>query len=69
MPTYTYETIPQKKGERPRQFEVVQKMKDPPLKKHPDTGQPCKRIITGGCGVVFHGPSIMSMNVPSRRKK
>ena len=68
MPTYTYETIPKKKGQKPRTFEVVQSMKDPPLKKHPETGEPCKRIITGGCGVVFHGPSIMSMNVPRSRK-
>ena len=68
MPTYVYETIPQKKGQRPRQFEVVQKMKDPPLKKDPETGLPCKRVITGGCGVVFHGPSIMSMNVPRGKK-
>ena len=68
MPTYVYETIPKNKGQRPRRFEVVQKMKDLPFKKDPETGEPCKRVITGGCGVVFHGPSIMSMNVPKSRK-
>jgi predicted nucleic acid-binding Zn ribbon protein len=68
MPTYTYEIIPKKKGQRPRQFEVVQKMRDAPLKKDPKTGETCKRVITGGCGVVFHGPSIMSMNVPRSKK-
>jgi predicted nucleic acid-binding Zn ribbon protein len=68
MPTYTYEIIPKKKGQRTRQFEVVQKMRDAPLKKDPKTGEPCKRVITGGCGVVFHGPSIMSMNVPRSKK-
>ena len=39
-------------------------MKDKPLTKHPETGEPVERVITGGCGVVFHGASIMSMNVP-----
>ncbi|MCS1411471.1 MAG: hypothetical protein M2R45_04671 [Verrucomicrobia subdivision 3 bacterium] len=62
MATYTYETIPQKKGERRRRFEVQQRMTDPPLKKDPKTGAPVKRVITGGSGWVTHGPSIMSMN-------
>ena len=69
MPTYIYETIPKKKGQKPKRFEVVQKMKDKPLKKHPKTGEPVQRVITGGCGGVFHGPSIMSMNVPRSRSK
>ena len=68
MPTYSYQTIPKKKGQKPKRFEVVQSMKDKPLKKHPETGEPVERVITGGCGVVFHGPSIMSMNVPRGRK-
>lgn len=62
MATYIYETIPQKKGQRIRRFEAQQKMSDPPLKKHPKTGEPVKRVITGGSGWVTHGPSIMSMN-------
>jgi predicted nucleic acid-binding Zn ribbon protein len=33
MPTYIYETIPKKKGQKPKRFEMVQKMKDKPLKK------------------------------------
>ena len=69
MPTYIYETIPKKKGQKPKRFEMVQKMKDKPLKKHPKTGEPVQRVITGGCGVVFHGPSIMSMKVPRSRSK
>ena len=68
MPTYLYETLPKKKGQKPKRFEVVQSMNDDPLKKHPKTGEPVQRIITGGCGVVFHGPSIMSMNVLKHRK-
>jgi predicted nucleic acid-binding Zn ribbon protein len=64
MPTYIYQTLPKKKGQKSKRFEVVQKMKDKPLTKHPKTGEPVERVITGGCGVVFHGASIMSMNVP-----
>ncbi len=62
MPIYTYETIPQAPGEHPRRFEVEQRMTDPPLQTDPETGVPVRRIITGGSGVVFHGPSILSMN-------
>lgn len=62
MATYTYETIPQKKGQKVRRFEVQQKMVDPPLTKDPESGEPVRRVITGGSGWVTHGPSIMSMN-------
>ena len=34
MPTYVYETIPKKPGEKPKRFEIQQSMKDEPLKKH-----------------------------------
>ena len=68
MPTYIYQTIPKKKGQKSKRFEVVQKMKDKPLTKHPETGEPVERVITGGCGVVFHGASIMSMNVPKGKR-
>ena len=68
MPTYIYKKKKKKKGQKPKRFEVVQKMKDKPLTKHPKTGEPVERVITGGCGVVFHGPSIMSMNVPKGKR-
>lgn len=48
MPTYVYETIPEKEGEEPTQFEVFQKMSDDALTKHPETGKPVQRIISGG---------------------
>ena len=67
MTTYIYETIPSDPDEEPRRFEVQQKMSDPPLETDPETGLPVKRIITGGTGVVFHGPSIMSMNTKGSR--
>ena len=49
MATYVYETIPPA-GEMPRRFEVVQSMKDPPLAIDPATGEPVRRVISGGFG-------------------
>jgi len=68
MATYVYETIPQKKGQKARQFEVEQKMSEDALTHDPKTGEPCKRIIVSGSGFVTHGASIMSMNLKSGRK-
>jgi predicted nucleic acid-binding Zn ribbon protein len=44
MPLYVYEVITDddSPGE---QFEIVQSMSDPPLKKHPQTGQPVRRVF------------------------
>jgi hypothetical protein len=50
MATYIYETIPREAGAEPRRFEVVQSMKDAPLTRHPDTGEPVRRLISGGFG-------------------
>ena len=50
MPTYTYETIPQFEGDLPKRFELKQSMKDAALTQHPDSGQPVRRVITGGTG-------------------
>lgn len=69
MATYIYETIPDKKGVKPRRFEVQQKMSDPPLTQDPETGLPVKRVITGGCGTVFRGTSILSMNNVKRPRR
>lgn len=66
MATYIYETIPQKKGQKPRRFEVEQKMSDPALTRDPETGLPVRRVITGGCGNIMRGVSILSMNRPKR---
>lgn len=67
MATYIYETIPQKPGQKPRQFEIEQKMSEPALTKDPKTGEPVRRVITGGSGWVTHGTSILSMKTPRRR--
>jgi predicted nucleic acid-binding Zn ribbon protein len=68
MAIYIYETIPSNPRQRPRRFEVEQKMSDPPLKKDPKTGLPVRRVIVGGSGIVTHGPSILSMKVKRSRR-
>jgi predicted nucleic acid-binding Zn ribbon protein len=67
MATYVYETIPKKAGEKPRRFEVEQRMSDAPLKTDPQTGRPVRRVILGGSGIVTHGASILSMSRPKKR--
>jgi predicted nucleic acid-binding Zn ribbon protein len=55
MATYIYETLPQHPGDLPQRFEVIQSMKDAPLARHPDTGEPVRRVITGGYGLIGVG--------------
>jgi predicted nucleic acid-binding Zn ribbon protein len=52
MATYVYETIPSVPGKAPRRFEVRQSMKDAPLATDPETGEPVRRIISGGYGLM-----------------
>ena len=67
MAIYVYETITEGTKKKPRRFEIEQKMSDPPLKKHPQTGEKIKRIIVGGSGgFITHGASILSMNTKKR---
>ena len=68
MATYVYETIPRSAKDKLRRFEVEQKMSDAPLKVDPKTGLAVRRIIIGGCGLVTHGASILSMNVKRSRR-
>lgn len=44
MPTYVYQVI-NADGSEGETFEVFQKMADPPLTRHPETGQPVRRVI------------------------
>lgn len=46
MPTYVYETIPQRPGEAVERFELQHSMIDPPRERHPVTGQRIRRVIT-----------------------
>jgi len=68
MATYIYETVPKNPKEKPRRFEVEQKMSEPALKTDPKTGQPVRRVIVGGSGLVTHGASILSMKVPRSKR-
>jgi hypothetical protein len=43
MPVYTYQVV-HDDGAEGETFDVIRKMSDPPLKKHPDTGEKVKRI-------------------------
>jgi predicted nucleic acid-binding Zn ribbon protein len=52
MTTYVYETIPAKAGQKPRYFEIKQSMNDKPLTKHPETGEPIRRVVLGGFGTL-----------------
>ena len=52
MPIYVYESIPQKPDEKSRYFEFIQSMTDEPYTKHPETGEPIRRVILGGFGVL-----------------
>lgn len=45
MPTYVYQVI-NADGSDGEVFEVFQKMTDPPLTKHPETGAKVQRVIT-----------------------
>ncbi|MCH2136647.1 MAG: zinc ribbon domain-containing protein [Phycisphaerales bacterium] len=42
MPTYTYQVVTD--DDSGEIFEVFQPMSDPPLKSHPETGEPVRRI-------------------------
>ncbi|VAX42379.1 hypothetical protein MNBD_PLANCTO03-1024 [hydrothermal vent metagenome] len=44
MPTYVYEILDPQGHGTGECFEVVQPMADDPLTKHPETGQPVRRI-------------------------
>ena len=48
MATYVYETM----GEKPVRFEIQQSMNDKPLIRHPETGEPVRRVISGGLDVM-----------------
>mgnify|MGYP006254185533 FL=1 len=55
MPTYVYETIPEFPDEAPQRFEIQQRMMDAPLKRHPETGVPVRRVISGGLDPITSG--------------
>jgi hypothetical protein len=44
MPTYVYEVV-HEDGSAGERFEVVQTMSEPPLLKHPESGQSVRRVF------------------------
>jgi hypothetical protein len=52
MPTYIYETIPTDPKQKPRRFEVEQRMSAAALTTDPESGLPVRRVITGGLGFI-----------------
>lgn len=52
MPTYIYETVPAKKGAKAKRYEIKQSIKDATLTHHPETGEPLRRVIAGGVGLI-----------------
>jgi predicted nucleic acid-binding Zn ribbon protein len=55
MATYVYETVPASAEGPVRTYEIRQSMKDDALTTHPETGEPIRRIITGGLGIMTSG--------------
>ncbi len=45
MPVYTYQVL-KDDGSAGETFEVLRKMGDPPLKRHPETGEKVTRVYT-----------------------
>ena len=53
MPTYVYETI----APAPERFELRQRFDEPALTTHPGTGEPVRRVLSGGLAVLPNGLS------------
>ncbi len=51
-PPFPYETIRLKAGAKPKYFEIKQSMNGAPLTKHPETGEPIRRVLLGGFGML-----------------
>lgn len=56
MATYIYETIPKDTAGRTKRFEIQQCMTEAAHIRHPETGEPIRRVITGGFG--YHKKSV-----------
>jgi hypothetical protein len=52
MPLYDYETVPASPDTPIRRLQVRQRMSDPPLTHDPDSGEPVRRLISGGLGAL-----------------
>jgi len=55
MAIYTYETVPETPDQPVRTYELRQSMRDDAFTRHPETGEPIRRVITGGLGIMTSG--------------
>ncbi len=60
MPTYVYCEV-REDGSDGDRFEVVQRMSDPPLTEHPETGRPVRRV--------FQPPNLGLKHTPGQEKR
>ena len=60
MPIYVYEVV-KPDGQTGDRFEIQQSMSDPALEKHPETGEPVRRV--------FLPPNLASKYSPTQTKK
>lgn len=67
MPTYVYEVI-RENGESGERFELVQRMADPPLTEHPETGEPVRRVILPARIAGKHSPMKTDRNLADDSK-
>lgn len=63
MPIYEY------KRDDGTTFEIQQKMDEKPLERCPETGQGCKRIISGGQGTIFRGNNWPDKQVRAKKRR
>ena len=67
MPTYVYEVINQD-GTPGERFEVVERMTDEALTKHPETGQPVRRVFVPFHVAGKHAPMKTDRNLADNKK-
>jgi predicted nucleic acid-binding Zn ribbon protein len=56
LPIYVYETLTED-GQAPSCFEVSQRMSEPELTEHPETGEPVRRIVMAPALALKHSSS------------
>ena len=52
----TLETVPESCCDDPKHYEIEQSENDQPLTKHPETGEPIRRVLLGGFGTLSSKP-------------
>lgn len=50
MPTYVYESV--NSGRNPKRYEIRQGINEPALTRHPESGEPIRRVVAGGAGIL-----------------